>query len=79
MNYNKESGLYENASLFKQGYYDYTYVLLKTDGSIDPGFINGNFEKTENEYQVLVYFRDLGERYDQIIGLGSASSINISH
>ncbi len=79
LNYNPDSGLYENASLFKQGYYDYTYVLVNPDGSINPGFINGNFEKTENEYQVLIYFRDLGARYDQIIGLGSANSINISH
>ncbi|MCM4160061.1 DUF5103 domain-containing protein [Antarcticibacterium flavum] len=79
LNYNADTGLYENASLFKQGYYDYTYVLVHPNGSIDPGFINGNFEKTENEYQVLVYFRDLGARYDQIIGVGSANSINISH
>lgn len=79
MTYNSTSGLYENARLFKQGYYDYKYILLLPDGSIDPGFISGNFWKTENEYQVLVYFRDLGARYDQIIGTGSASSINITN
>lgn len=79
MTYNPVSGLYENARLFKQGYYDYKYVLLKKDGSIDPGFISGNFEKTENEYRVLVYFRDLGARYDKIIGTGSANSINIAN
>ncbi|UJH91075.1 DUF5103 domain-containing protein [Antarcticibacterium sp. 1MA-6-2] len=79
MKYNKESGLYENARLFKQGYYDYKYVLLKEDQSMDPGFISGNFEKTENEFQVLVYFRDLGARYDQIIGVGTANSINITN
>lgn len=79
MSYNPDSGLYENARLFKQGYYDYKYVLLLPDGTIDPGFISGNFEKTENEFQVLVYFRDLGARYDQIIGVGSANSINITN
>ncbi len=79
MKYNKESGLYENALLFKQGYYDYNYVLLSPDGTIDPGYISGNFEKTENEYTVLVYYRDIGARYDQIIGVGSANSINITH
>lgn len=78
MKYNPESGLYENALLFKQGYYDYTYVLLKKDGTIDPGYISGNFEKTENEYTVLVYYRDIGARYDQIIGAGSGNSINIT-
>lgn len=79
MKYNKDSGLYENARLFKQGYWDYKYVLLRADGTLDPGFISGNFEKTENEYQVLVYFRDLGARYDQIIGVGTANSINITN
>ncbi len=78
MKYNRESGLYENALLFKQGYYDYKYVLVNADGTIDPGYIGGNFEKTENEYTVLVYFRDIGARYDQIIGVGSANSINIT-
>ena len=79
MTYNKLSGLYENALLFKQGFYNYKYVLLRKDGSIDEGFFSGNFDKTENEYQVLVYFRDLGSRYDKIIGLGSANSINITN
>ncbi len=79
MKYNKESGLYENTLLFKQGFYNYKYVLLNKDGFLDEGFISGDFEVTENEYQVLVYFRDLGARYDQIIGYGNASSLNISN
>jgi len=79
MKYNKESGLYENTLLIKQGFYNYKYVLLKKDGFLDEGFISGNFDVTENEYQVLVYFRDLGARYDQIIGFGNASSLNISN
>lgn len=79
MKYNTESGFYENAMLFKQGYYDYKYVLLQPDGTLNPGYISGNFEQTENEYIVLVYYRDIGARYDQIIGAGAANSINISH
>ena len=79
MTYNKISGLYENAQLFKQGFYNYNYVLLTIDGFIDEGFFSGNFDKTENEYQVLVYFRDLGSRYDKIIGFGSVNSINITN
>ncbi len=79
MSYNKVSGLYENAQLFKQGFYNYKYVLLRKDGSIDQGYFSGNFDKTENEYQVLVYYRDLGSRYDKIIGFGSTNSINITN
>ncbi|WP_034888956.1 DUF5103 domain-containing protein [Gillisia sp. Hel_I_29] len=79
MKYSKEKGLYENARLFKQGFYNYKYVLVQKDGSLDEGFISGNFDETENFYQVLVYFRDLGARYDKIIGLGNANSINITN
>lgn len=79
MKYNKGSGLFENALLFKQGFYNYNYVLLKADGTLDEGFISGNFDKTENEYTVLVYFRDLGARYDRIIGTGTANSVNITN
>lgn len=79
MKYNTDSGLFENALLFKQGFYNYKYVLLKEDGTVDEGFISGNFDKTENEYTVLVYFRDLGARYDRIIGLGTANSVNITN
>ena len=79
MKYNSDSGLFENALLFKQGFYNYNYVLLKEDGTLDEGFISGNFDKTENEYTVLVYFRDLGARYDRIIGVGTANSVNITN
>ena len=79
MKYDAATGLYENARLFKQGFYNYKYILVREDGSINDGFISGNFDKTENEYQVLVYFRDLGARYDQIIGLGNANSRNITN
>lgn len=79
MTYNSMNGLYENARLFKQGYYDYKYVLKNPDGTIDPGFISGNFDQAENQYQVLIYYRALGARYDQIIGMGTANSVNISN
>ncbi|TVZ27345.1 uncharacterized protein DUF5103 [Gillisia sp. Hel_I_86] len=79
MKYNKTTGLYENTLLLKQGFYNYKYVLLNKNGFLDEGFISGNFDVTENEYQVLVYFRDLGARFDQIIGFGNASSLNISN
>ena len=65
--------------LLKQGFYNYKYVVLNSDGSLDEGAISGNFYQTENDYKVIVYYRDLGARYDKIIGLGQGSSINISN
>ncbi|MBT0609131.1 type IX secretion system plug protein [Aequorivita echinoideorum] len=78
MKYNSETDTYQNARLFKQGFYNYKYVLVNRDGSIDGGAVSGDFWETENDYTVLVYFRDLGARYDRLIGMGSANSTNIT-
>ena len=79
LEYDASSDTYRTSRLFKQGYYDYKYVLVDRDGSIDGGAIGGNFWQTENEYTVLVYYRDLGGRYDRIIGMGMGSSENINN
>lgn len=77
LTYNENTGYYEGARLFKQGYYNYKYVVLNDDGSIDDGFISGNFDETENIYTILVYYRTPGARYDRLIGVGYTNSENI--
>lgn len=77
LKFNEETGYYETARLFKQGFYNYKYVLLKNDGSIDEGFISGNFDETENIYTILVYYHPPGARYDRLIGVGYTNSKNI--
>lgn len=79
LQYDKESGRYYNKSLFKQGFYNYKYVLLRPDKTIDPGFISGNFDETENEYTVIPYYRAPGARYDRVIGKGIGNSANITN
>ncbi len=79
LDYDKESGIYYTQKLFKQGFYNYKYVLLKPDGSVDPGFISGNFDETENEYTVIPYYRAPGARYDRAIGKGIGNSANITN
>lgn len=78
MTLNPETNLFEGQYLFKQGFYDYKYVLVRPDGSVDEAFVDGNFDKTENQYVVLVYYREPGKRYDRIIGVGSANSVDIT-
>ncbi|WP_406682972.1 DUF5103 domain-containing protein [Seonamhaeicola sp. MEBiC1930] len=78
MIYDSARGIYTGALLLKQGFYNYKYVTVDND-TINEGIISGNFYQTENNYKVLVYYRDLGGRYDKIIGLGEASSVNISN
>jgi len=79
MKYDEKSDSYRNENLFKQGFYNYKYVLVDKDGSIEPGAIGGNFWQTENDYTVLVYYRDLGGRFDRIIGKGVGNSSVITN
>lgn len=79
MEYNSERNTYESSLLLKQGFYNYKYVIAKEDGTLEENVIGGNFYQTENNYKVLVYYRDLGARYDRLIGIGEASSVNITN
>ncbi len=78
MDYNKDKAIYEKAIMMKQGFTNFQYVLADSKGAIDSkNAIDGNFWQTENNYFVLVYYRENGQRYDRIIGKGIASSTNI--
>ena len=79
LTYFKDESTYEGKLLLKQGFYSYKYVVKNKDGSVDENAISGNFWQTENNYKVLVYYRDLGARYDRIIGLGEGNSVNITN
>lgn len=67
MAYEPKTGLYTTSILMKQGWYDYQYAFLTGEG-FDSYPIEGSFFETENEYEVLVYYRALGSRYDQLVG-----------
>lgn len=77
--YNPKTGKYEAVILLKQGFYNYRYTVVYDNGTQDPGFISGNKWQTENQYSVLAYYRELGGRYDQLIGIGEANSQNITN
>ncbi|MBR9846892.1 MAG: DUF5103 domain-containing protein [Algicola sp.] len=79
MVFNEEDNIYEAVFRLKQGFYNYKYVVVDPNGNLDEGRISGNFWQTENNYKVLVYYRDLGARYDELIGFGEASSVDISN
>lgn len=79
LNFNSDSGLYETSFKLKQGFYNYKYVVVDANGYLDEGRISGDYWQTENDYKVLVYYRDLGARFDSLIGYGQATSVNISN
>jgi len=70
MAYNEDEGAYEATLLLKEGYYSYQYLAVKADnphvGLTGP--VEGDFFQTENEYDVLVYFRGTADRYDRLVG-----------
>lgn len=77
--YNEENGMLEAIIKMKQGFYNYKYVVKNDDGVIDLNKVSGNFHFTENNYLILVYYRDIGELFDSIIGIGTANSRSISN
>lgn len=79
MKFNDARGVYEVPLLLKQGFYSYKYVVVNKDGELLEGAVSGNFRETENDYKVLVYYKDLGARYDRLIGVGESNSVNITN
>lgn len=79
MQLNPETGYFECNLLLKQGFYNFKYALQYEDGSIDPNAIGGNFHVTENQYTILIYYRQFGEMYDSIIGVGAANASNLTN
>ena len=79
MSFNAENGLMEATIKMKQGFYNYKYVLKNSDNQIDLNKVSGNFHFTENNYLILVYYRNFGDLYDSLIGIGSANSSDISN
>jgi hypothetical protein len=79
MTYNERNGNLEAVIKLKQGFYNYKYVLKSSDGIIDLNAVGGNFHFTENQYLILVYYRNFGDLYDSIIGIGTTNSENITN
>ena len=59
MHYDSELGEYLAKVLLKQGAYNYTYGNA----------IEGNHYETPNRYDIRVYYRPFGSRYDRLIGV----------
>jgi hypothetical protein len=68
--------VYETDLKLKQGYYDYIYALRDPRGGpFETDQTEGNSWETENRYVILVYYRELGGRYDQLLGINMANSV----
>jgi len=70
LRYDEQTHAYRGQILLKQGYYNYQYVVLPDNSRIaDETLIEGSHWETTNEYSILVYHREIGIRYDRLVGL----------
>ncbi len=70
MTYNSSTNSFKASILMKQGFYNYTYAT-QSNGTVNQGAILGNFSKTENRYDVIIYHKPVGGLYDRVVGLGT--------
>ena len=75
MDFNAEKNTYEKAILIKQGFTNFQYQIADDKGNIDgENAIDGNFWQTENDYTILVYYRENNDRYQKVIGKATVNS-----
>ena len=77
MSYNASEGAFECIMLLKQGWYNYEYVFRRdgVEESVATRFEGSHYE-TENDYTVLVYYRNPRERYDRVVGVQTINTLN---
>jgi len=75
MQFDSRNGKFAIALFLKQGVYDYTYVWVDKAGKQDDTALEGSHFETENTYQLLVYYRPAGARWEELIGFRELSSV----
>ncbi len=79
MVFNADKGAYEKTMFLKQGFYSYTYATKKSGVKNDQASVeqtDGNNWETENDYTILIYYRSLAGRHDELVGAASLNSLN---
>ena len=67
--YNEQEQAYEATVMLKQGAYDFMYLWVPDGSAIgQTALAEGNFYEAENEYQIYIYHRPFGGRYDRLVG-----------
>jgi hypothetical protein len=67
--YDETRQLYTGHALLKQGYYNYDFAVAGARGTApNETYFEGSHYETENQYDLLVYYRPPGTRTDLLIG-----------
>lgn len=78
MIFNSDTRVYEKTLFLKQGYYNYNYVTIDQNDkkrAASYEFTEGNYWETENDYMILVYYRALAGRADELVGIAHVNSL----
>ncbi len=76
LTYAESSKRFEGNAFLKQGIYDYQYIWVDKNGKRDYSRFEGNHFETENDYQILIYYRKPGARWDELVGFNQINSVN---
>lgn len=70
MEYNEERRGYQLSTSLKNGFYDYVYGVVEKEGAA-PNFqkIEGSSFESENDYIFLVYYKEFGSLYEQLVAV----------
>jgi len=66
MQYNSQIHGYVDSLLLKQGWYNYLYQVKSE--TLPSYYLEGSHGDTENQYEIFVYYRDVFNRNDALIG-----------
>ncbi|MDR1022764.1 MAG: DUF5103 domain-containing protein [Prevotellaceae bacterium] len=69
MLYDSRRRAYELSIPAKQGYYNYKYVYIDENDTLDMGKIDACSSETENIYGVYVYYRAATDRHDRLLNV----------
>lgn len=72
--YNPSTGSYRGSAMLKQGYYDYMYWISGSNANFYD--LEGSHDQTENNYEILFYYRNPFNNYDELIGYRLFSNRN---
>ena len=69
MEYDFTRKYYYKSYFLKQGGYNYIYVFLPKGGSQATQIpIEGSFWQSSNQYEIYLYYKPLGSRYERLVG-----------
>jgi hypothetical protein len=72
MVYDASERCYVRSLLLKQGGYNYVYALkVKNRDELSVMQTEGSFWQSRNRYDVMVYYRPFGARYDRLVGINN--------